>query len=144
MKKLEKYWEWKFNTDKFIKDYPENKRILEDKKEALAELTEVKTPNFDSPPGTPGRNDCVPASAERAEKLRREIKDFQNMVNIYEEAEKTFTAEERIVIKHLYHTPNSHMRTVTWLANQVIHCDRSTIYRISRKAKEKVKKYIGV
>lgn len=144
MAKLEKYWEWKFNIEKFLRDYPENKRNLEDKKEALAEIAELKTQNYDSPPGTPGRGDKVTASAQKAEKIRAQIEEYQEMIDLYERAYDSLTREEKLVIKHLYHVPNSHMRAVNFLADKVLHCDRSTVYRISRKAKDKIREFMGV
>lgn len=98
MAKIEKYWEWKFNVEKFIKDYPENKRMLEDKKAALAEIAELKTPNYDSPPGTPGRGDSVTASANAAEKIREQIAECQEEVELYEKAYNELTAEEQLFV----------------------------------------------
>lgn len=144
MAKLEKYWEWKFNIEKFLRDYPENKRNLEDKKEALAEIAELKNQNYDSPPGTPGRGDKVTASAQKAEKIRAQIRELQETIDLYEQAYDLLTEEEKLVIEHLYHLPNSHMRTVNFLADKVIHCSVPTIYRISRKAKDKIRKFMGV
>lgn len=138
---IDKYW--KFNVERFVKDYTENKQILLEKEEALSEIIELKTPNYDSPPGTPGRGDCVAASAEISEKLRNEIRDYRNIVRLYEGAEKTFSPDEKFVIEHLFHRPNSTMSTVSWLAKK-IPCDRSTVYRIRREALEKVKKHLGV
>lgn len=145
MAKIEKYWEWKFNIDKFLRDYPENKRVLEDKKAALAEIADLKTPNYDSPPGTPGRGDRVIASAQKAETIRAQIEDSQGMIDLHEKAYSQLTAEEMLVIKHLYHLPHSsHTRTVEWLANEIIHCSDATVYRISRKAKGKIREFLGV
>lgn len=141
---LKKYWEWKFNIEKFLRDYPENKRTLEDKKEALAEIAELKNQNYDSPPGTPGRGDKVTASAQKAEKIRAQIREMQETIDLYERAYDSLTEEEKIVVKHLYHLPNSHMRTVEFLGKKVLHCDRSTVYRISRNAKDKIMKFMGV
>lgn len=141
---LEKYWEWKFNIEKFLRDYPENKRTLEDKKEALAEIAELKNQNYDSPPRTPGRGDKVTASAQKAEKIRAQIREMQETIDLYERAYDSLTREEKLVVKHLYHLPNSHMRTVNFLADKVLHCGRSTVYRISNNAKDKIRKFMGV
>lgn len=144
MGKLDKYWEWRFNTKKFISDYPELQNILRDKREALAEIAEVRHQNYSSPPGTPGRGDSVPVSAQSAEKLREEIAEYQELLDLHENAYNCLSNEEMTVIRHLYHMPNNRRRTAQWLASEVIHCDRATIYRMAGRARWKIRKYIGV
>lgn len=99
MKKFERYWEYRFNIEKFVRDYTENKRILEDKKSELAELTEVRRPNYESPPRTPGRGDSVPASVQTAEKVRAEIEYYRDMTDTYKKAFNRLSDEEKMVIR---------------------------------------------
>lgn len=141
MAKIEKYWEWKFNIDKFLRDYPENKRVLEDKKAALAEIADLKTPNYDSPPGTPGRGDRVIASAQKAETIRAQIEECQEMIDLYEKAYNQLTDEEKIIIHYFFHAPGMTSSNVRYLSHK-LNYERSRLYQKRRIAMEKMEKYI--
>lgn len=143
MGKLDKYWEWRFNIERFVRDYPENRRILQDKREALAEIAEVRHLNYSSPPGTPGRGDSVPASAQTAEKLRAEIEEYQELVNLYENAENQLSDEEKMITRYFFHMPGKKGSKCRYLS-RVLHYEKTAIYGKRREALEKIRKYIRV
>lgn len=141
MRKIEDYWY--FDMKKFIRDHPGHVADLKDLRDALSELTETKAQNYDAPPGTPGRGDCVPAAAEQADLIKSKIQRILPLVDLYNTAEKVLTEEEKEIIKYLFHRPGLHTSNVAYIARSR-HMDTSTVYRKSNAAIEKMAKAIGV
>lgn len=138
---IDKYW--KFDVVQFVKDYPDYKRILNDKKAALEEITQVKSPNFDSPPGTPGRGDCVVAAAEKSEELKNGVAEYQHIVDLYENAEKQLTAEEKMIIRYFFHEPGIKSSHVRFLMS-TLHYEKTVVYDRRAETLDKIKKLLRV
>lgn len=141
MRKIEDYWE--FNITKFVIDYPEYKKELEDCKDAIAEIAETSRKDYTSPPGTAQRGDRVPAAVEEAERIRRRILNLENLVNLYESAAESLTLEEKFIIEYLYHKPGLHTSNVRFVAKR-LHMDISTVYRRKNAILKKISKSLGV
>lgn len=136
---IEDYWE--FNIEKFVNDYPANKARLEELQESLDEVTEMKAQNYESPPGTPGRGDTVPAVVERIETIERRIKQAKRIVDAYDHASTALTDKERLVIQYCFFEPgykSSNIRTLS----QKLHIEVSHAYNLRAKALKKLKNLI--
>ena len=140
-KRLDDYWV--FNTEKFIKDYPKNLQFLSDKQDELAEITEIRTPNFDAPPGTAKRGDCVAAAAERIERLTDELSQAQQIVSVYDNAYNQLTDSEKMIIRYFFHEPGLKSSNIRYLMNELNYSERE-IYRQRANTIEKFKKFLGV
>lgn len=141
MKKIEDYWY--FDIKRFVREHPEHVAELNDLQEALAEIAETKTPNFGSPPGTPGRGDSVPATAEQSDAIRHKIQQIRPLVELYQRAQNGLTDEEKTIIDYLFHRPGLHTSNAAYLARS-LHMDVSTVYRRSNSALRKMAGVIGV
>lgn len=141
MKKLDDYWV--FNTEKFIKDYPANLQTLRDKQEELAEITEIRTPNFDAPPGTAKRGDCVAAKAEQIERLKNELSQAQQIVSVYDNAYNQLTEEEQLIIRYFFHEPGLKSSHVHYLQNR-LNYSIPEIYRRRNESIVSFKKKLGI
>lgn len=135
MYKIEDYW--KFDTEKLIKDYPKNKEKLEELRESLEEITEVKTINYGSPPGTPGRGDSVPTIVADKQKKQSEMEDVRTIVYLYEKAYSKLTDTEKMVVHYWFHEPGLLSSRIRFLEKKLNYSNRE-IYRIRRKAIDKM------
>lgn len=128
---------WHFDTEKFIKSHRERLLELEDLKESIIEMPEVKAINYKSPPGTPGRGDSVPAAVSKIETIEKRIEELSPMIDIYQEAEKTLTAEEKLVVRYLFHEPGKTSSHIRFLCKS-LHCERAQVYKMRQKAISKM------
>lgn len=134
MKQLEDYWV--FDITRFILDYPLNKQRLNEKREELKEITQVKSPNLEYPPGTPGRGDCVASAVERKECLEKEIKQLERITSAYEGAYRTLNKEEKKTLDHL-------SLSIEAVKDKTCYSERQ-IYRQRKALKRKFKKMLCV
>lgn len=141
MVKIDKYW--KFDVESFIADYPENKKTLQDKKNALAELSETKAMQYDSPSGSGGPGDSTASAAERVIFLKEEIDIYTHFVNTYEKAENELTDEEKLIINTFFHDAGMKSSKVRFLSNE-LNYEVAEIYRRRRLAIEHFRKLLDV
>lgn len=134
MKQLEDYWV--FDITRFILDYPLNKQRLNEKREELKEITQVKSPNLEYPPGTPGRGDCVASAVERKECLEKEIKQLERITCAYEDVHRTLNKEEKQTLEYFE-------LSVDAVKDKTCYSERQ-IYRQRKALKRKFKKMLCV
>lgn len=134
MKQLEDYWV--FDITRFILDYPSNKQQLNEKQEELREITQVKSPNMEYPPGTPGRGDCVASAVERKECLEKEIEQLERITAAYESVHKTLNKEEKQTLEYF-------ALSVDAVKDKTCYSERQ-IYRQRKALKRKFKKMLCV
>lgn len=133
-KKLDDYWF--FNIDAFIKDHSYITSELNEKKEELKEITNVKSPNMESPPGTPGRGDCVVAAVERIEKLKKDIEQLEKINEAFDYCYYKLTEREKETADRF---DLSKMEEADRLG-----CDEKTIQRYRNNLRKKFKKYLKI
>lgn len=141
MVKIDKYWV--FDVESFIADYPDNRSILQDKKNALAELSETKAIQYDSPSGSSDPGDSTASVAERAIALKEEIDIYTHFVNTYEKAENGLTNEEKLIINTFFHDSGMQSSKVRFLSKK-LNYEVAEIYRRRRLAIEHFKKLLAV
>lgn len=134
MKRLEDYWV--FDITRFILDYPLNKQRLNEKCEELKEITQVKSPNMEYPPETPGRGDCVASAVERKECLEKEIKQLERITLAYEGVHRTLNKEEKQTLEYF-------ALSVDAVKDKTCYSERQ-IYRQRKALKRKFKKMLCV
>ena len=134
MKQLEDYWV--FNIDSFIKDHNFIVEELKEKKEDLQEITQVKSPNMESPPGTPGRGDCVVAAVEKIEKLNKEISQLEKINNAFNLCYIHLTQKEKETADR-FSLPKKE-------ESDRLGCDEKTIQRYRNAVRKKFKKYLKI
>ena len=134
MKQLEDYWV--FDITRFILDYPLNKQRLNEKREELKEITQVKSLNMEYPPGTPGRGDCVASVVERKECLEKEIKQLERITSAYEGVHRTLNKEEKQTLEYF-------ALSVDAVKDKTCYSERQ-IYRQRKALKNKKKKMLCV
>lgn len=134
MKQLEDYWV--FDITRFILDYPMNKQRLNEKREELKEITQVKSPNMEYPPGTPGRGDCVASAVEKKECLEKEIKQLERITFAYEGVHRTLNKEEKQTLEYF-------ALSVDAIKDKTC-CSERQIYRQRKALKRKFKKMLCV
>lgn len=134
MKQLEDYWV--FDITRFILDYPLNKQRLNEKRAELQEITQVKSPNMEYPPGTPGRGDCVASAVERKECLEKEIKQLERITSAYEGVHRTLNKEEKQTLEYF-------ALSIDAVKDKTCYSERQ-IYRQRKALKRKFKKMLCV
>ena len=134
MRKMEDYWV--FNVSRFIIDYDKNVQALKEKREALEEITEIRTPNYDSPPGTPKRGDCVAAAVEQIEQIEKEVRELEKIVNAYDKVYRYLSKEDKKVLE-LFAYPVEAVQKMTCYSERQIYRQRSRL-------KHKFRRYLGV
>lgn len=135
MYKIEDYW--KFDTEKLIKDYPKNKEKLAELRESIEEITEVKTINYGSPPGTPGRGDSVPTIVADKQRKQNELNDVQILVYLYEKAQSRLTDTEKTIIHYWFHEPGMLSSRIRFLEKKLNYSNQE-LYRRRRLAIDKM------
>lgn len=134
MKQLDDYWA--FDITRFILDYPLNKQRLNEKRAELQEITQVKSPNMEYPPRTPGRGDCVASAVERKECLEKEIKQLERITSAYEGVRRTLNKEEKQTLEYF-------ALSVDAVKDKTCYSERQ-IYRQRKALKRKFKKMLCV
>lgn len=140
-RKIDDYW--LFNTEKFIRDYPDNKKELCELQSTLEEITETKSFNYDAPPGTPGRGDSVPSTVEQKDSMQKKIQNIGELVSLYEIAEKQLTDEERMIIRYCFHEPGLLSSNIQFLGKK-LHYERTAVYTRRRETIDKFSKILHV
>lgn len=135
MYKIEDYW--KFDTEKLIKDYPKNKEKLEELRESLEEITEVKTINYGSPPGTPGRGDSVPTIVADKDRKQAQINELKTLIYLYERAYSRLTDIEKTIIHYWFHEPGLLSSRIRFLEKKLRYSNQE-LYRRRRLAIDKM------
>ncbi len=138
---FEKYW--RFDTEAFIKDYPNIKEEIQQLEFELLELTEVRGRSFDSSPSGTKKGDSVASTVEKKEKIETKIKECQEFVDTYQTAYLRLTEEEKAFIHYFFHAPGTKSSNVRFL-QQKFNIEISEVYRRRRRAIEAFARWLGV
>ena len=131
----------KFDVERILREYEEQKNVLSNLKAQLAELSEIRGEKYDGMPRGKRKSDPVSELATRRIKLENKIAIYQSGINTIERALKSLTEEEMAAV-HLFFIDDMPGSYAVDRLCEKLNIERTTAYKIRDTAKEKIEKFI--